>query len=263
VLTKTANNTVVSFIVVIPARLKSTRLPDKPLADIAGKPMVVRVAERAGLSEASAVYVATDDAAIVSACETHGHTARLTRVDHASGTDRIAEVAAQLQLADEAIVVNVQGDEPLIDPKLINAVAASLQRTASAPIATAAHRITTVDDFSNPNVVKVVVDANGLAQYFSRAPIPYPRTSAAGNVISAVPPTARRHIGIYAYRVRFLRQYATLSPAPNEIAEALEQLRALHHGHQIVVIDWDGVAAPGVDTAEDLAQVRAAWPPQA
>jgi len=256
---------VTAFICVIPARLRSTRLPDKPLADIGGKPMIVRVAERAKASAATAVYVAADHAAVEATCRLHNVEVLMTRGDHVSGTDRLAEVVGQLALDDDAVVVNVQGDEPLIDPQLINAVARCLDDAPTAVIATAAHRIHMSGDFFNPNVVKVVCDAGGIAQYFSRAPIPFPRDAAvalaAGGADLALPSGlgAMRHIGIYAYRAGFLRRYAGLAPAPAEQVEALEQLRAMHHGFRIAVLDWQGAVAPGVDTLEDLRRVQAMW----
>ncbi len=245
------------FIAVIPARFASTRLAGKPLADIAGKPMVVRVADQAKKSGAERVVIATDHVEVKAAAEQHGHVALLTRADHAQGTDRIAEVVAQLALADDVIVVNVQGDEPLIDPQLIARVAETLANKPDAAIATAAHVITDADEFFSPNVVKVVCNAAGFAHYFSRAPIPYARDAFAQSksVLPANFP-ALRHIGIYAYRASFLRRYAELSPAPTEQIEALEQLRAIYHGFAIAVHIWDGVLAPGVDTPEDLARVR-------
>jgi 3-deoxy-manno-octulosonate cytidylyltransferase (CMP-KDO synthetase) len=253
-----------SFHVVIPARRHSTRLPDKPLADIGGAPMIVRVAERASRSGATAVHVATDDVEIAAVCRERGFSALMTRVDHVSGTDRIAEAVAQLGLGHDELVVNVQGDEPLIDPSLVREVAHLLATTGAADIATAAHPISAAEDFMSPNVVKVVCDATGLALYFSRAPIPFPRAQALDTDPTAVPPKmlasgARRHVGIYAYRVGFLSQYATLSMAPSEQVESLEQLRAMHHGHRIAVLDWAGTVAPGVDTAEDLRRVRELW----
>ncbi len=247
-----------AFFAVVPARLASTRLPNKPLAEIAGKPMVVRVAERAALSGAAEVIVATDHPDVMAACERHGVRATMTRADHPSGTDRLAEVAQQQGWADEAIVVNVQGDEPLIAPQLIRAVADTLAAKAEAAISTAAHAIADAADFFNPNFVKVTVDAAGYAHYFSRAPIPYARDHfAAGK--DALPQgfPARRHIGIYAYRAGFLHRYSRLSPSANERFEALEQLRAMHHGYRIAVLDWQGEVAPGVDTAADLERVRA------
>lgn len=246
-----------AFIAVIPARMASTRLPGKPLADIAGKPMCVRVAERAQASGAAQVYVATDHADVMAACHAYGVMALLTRADHPQGTDRLAEVVAQLQLSDDVIVVNVQGDEPLIAPALIRKVAATLAERAEAAIATASHLITDAAEFFNPNVVKVVCDAAGYAHYFSRAPIPYARD--AFQLDKSVLPArliAQRHIGIYAYRVAFLKRYAALSPAPTEQWEALEQLRALYHGYRIAVHEWQGEVAPGVDTPDDLARVR-------
>ena len=246
------------FIVVIPARFASTRLPGKPLADIAGKPMVVRVAEQAARSGAAQVWVATDHADVNAACRQHGISVLMTRGDHATGTDRLAEVAAQLQLADDAIVVNVQGDEPLIAPELIHAVAATLAEKSQAAIATAAHAINDAGEFFNPNVVKVVCDVAAYAQYFSRAPIPFARDAfASGRERLPNNFIARRHIGIYAYRAAFLKRYAELLPAPSEQFEALEQLRAMHYGFRIAVHDWHGALAPGVDTPEDLMRVRA------
>lgn len=241
-----------SFTVLIPARLASTRLPNKPLADIAGVPMVVRVAQRVAHSGADRVVVAADSALIVSACQAHGVQAVLTRTDHASGSDRLAEACDLLDLADQAIVVNVQGDEPLIDPALVSAVATLLQNTPQAAISTAAHAIEDVADFHNPNIVKVVCDASGLAHYFSRAPIPYPRDTP-----TQLPnPAPLRHIGIYGYRVGFLRQFPTLVQAPTELAESLEQLRALWHGHRIAVHITEHAPGAGVDTPEDLERVR-------
>jgi 3-deoxy-manno-octulosonate cytidylyltransferase (CMP-KDO synthetase) len=248
----------VSFRVVIPARYASTRLPGKPLADIAGKPMIVRVVEAALASGASEVIVATDDVRVRDAVAAHGHTVTLTRADHPSGTDRIAEVAQQFGWPDDAVVVNVQGDEPLIDPAVITAVAHALENDRAAAMATAAHPITDVTEFMNPNVVKVVTAENGRALYFSRAPIPWHRDGFAtqqdnfpANFI------AHRHIGLYAYRVNFLRQYGALDPSPLEGWEALEQLRALWHGFAIQVITCTRPPSPGVDTQEDLTRVRA------
>lgn len=219
--------------------------------------MVVHVAERALASGASAVYVATDHAGVMAACAAHGVKALMTRADHAQGTGRIAEVVDQLGIADDAIVVNVQGDEPLIAPELIRAVAEVLLAHADAAIATAAHAISNAAEFFNPNVVKVVCDAGGYAQYFSRAPIPYARDAfAEGKELLPGGLPARRHIGVYAYRAGFLRRYASLAAAPAEQYEALEQLRALYHGYRIIVTDWRGALSPGVDTAEDLERVR-------
>lgn len=247
----------IPFRVVVPARYASTRLPGKPLADIAGKPMVVRVVEAALAAQPAGVWVATDDARVASAVAAHGHEAIMTRADHPSGTDRIAEVAQALGWGDDEIVVNVQGDEPLIEPQLIVDVAAALAGDAQAAIATAAHPLADVAEFFNPNVVKVVTDGVGRAAYFSRAPIPWHRDGFAA-VRDALPAgfTPRRHVGIYAYRVSFLRRYGGLNPAPTEQWESLEQLRALWHGYAIRVVDCDRAPAAGVDTPEDLDRVR-------
>lgn len=236
-----------SFTVIIPARYASTRFPGKPLADLAGKPMVVRVAERARQSGAAAVHVATDDERIAVAVRSAGLSVVMTGADHASGTDRLAEAARALRLPDEQIVVNVQGDEPLIAPALIRAVAERLQNEPGASMATACHALHDAAEAASPHVVKVVLDAQGNALYFSRSRIPYPREGEA---------TCYRHAGIYAYRARFLRDFAALEPAPLERAEALEQLRALWHGHRIAVVLSDAEIAPGVDTPDDLAAVR-------
>lgn len=256
------------FTVLIPARMGSSRLPDKPLADIAGQPMVVHVARRAAQSAASRVVVAADDLRIVQACTAHGVQAILTRTDHASGSDRLAEACAQIGLDGDDIVVNVQGDEPLMDPDLINAVAALLPAQRDASMGTAAHAIASLADYTNPNVVKVVLDARGLAQYFSRAPIPFARDHAGiawwqGAAQAATPGTPAlagfaplRHVGIYSYRAGFLRQFPLLAPAPTEAVEALEQLRALWHGHRIAVHLASTAPGAGVDTPEDLERVR-------
>ena len=244
------------YTVLIPARLASTRLPDKPLADIAGRPMVVRVAERARLSNATRVVVAADSAAIVQACREHGVDVVLTRDDHPSGTDRLAEASRLLGLAAQDVVVNVQGDEPLIAPALIDAVAALLEQRPGASMSTAAHRISDVGEFVNPNVVKAVLDAHGMALYFSRAPIPWWRDGFAAGVTQLPVPAPLRHIGIYGYRVAFLQQYPALPLAPIESCEALEQLRALWHGHRIAVHVSDEAPGPGVDTHADLERVR-------
>ena len=251
------------FTVVIPARLASTRLPNKPLADIAGLPMVVRVAQRASLSAARRVVVAADDTRIVNACRAHGVEAILTRTDHVSGSDRLAEACMLMALEDDAIVVNVQGDEPLIDPLLIDAVAALLAQRPDAAMSTAAHAIDTPDDYVNPNVVKAVLDAKGNALYFSRAPIPWWRDGATQGTGAATLPAggALRHIGIYGYRARFVRSFPMLTPAPIELTEALEQLRAMWHGHRIAVFVSDSAPGPGIDTPEDLARVRAVFAP--
>ncbi|VTU27767.1 3-deoxy-manno-octulosonate cytidylyltransferase [Variovorax sp. RA8] len=247
------------YAVLIPARLASTRLPDKPLADIAGVPMVVRVAQRSRQSGAERVVVAADDARIVAACEAHGVEVLLTRTDHASGSDRLAEACIQLGLADDEIVVNVQGDEPLIDPSLIDAVAQTLASHPDAAMSTAAHAIDSLEDFLNPNVVKTVLDARGNALYFSRAPIPWWRDGFAKNGPTGLPasPAPLRHIGIYGYRAGFVRQFPDLPPAPVEATEALEQLRAQWHGYRIAVHVSAHAPGPGIDTPEDLARVRA------
>ena len=259
------------FTVLIPARLASSRLPNKPLADIAGTPMVVRVAQRARQSQALRVVVAADDALILQACQQHGIEAVLTDKHHASGSDRLAQACEQLGLQGDDIVVNVQGDEPLIDPALINAVAGLLATQAQASMGTAAHPIASRDDYLNPNVVKVVLDAQGLAHYFSRAPIPWSRdhsdiawwdtTTPSPVAHSAAGFSPLRHVGIYSYRAGFLRQFPQLPVAPTEAVEALEQLRALWHGHRIAVHIAATAPGPGVDTPEDLAKVRALLAP--
>lgn len=246
------------FVALIPARSASTRLPGKPLADIAGRPMVVHVADRAAASGASRVLVATDSVEIAQAVRNHGYEALLTRADHPTGTDRIAEACTLLGLADDQIVVNVQGDEPLISPALIAAVAARLAADPAAAIATAAHPISDADELFNPNVVKVVCAANGHALYFSRAPMPWARDALAqGERLVAPGLPALRHIGLYAYRTAFLHRFPTLPQGTLERFESLEQLRALEHGHAITVHITEHAPAPGVDTPEDLARVRA------
>lgn len=249
-----------SFWAVIPARLKSTRLPDKPLADIGGRPMVVRVAERAAQSGAERVLVATDHADIVAAVQAAGFEACMTPADCASGTDRLADVAEQFQLPDEAILVNVQGDEPLIDPRLIGAVAAHLHERPHLALATAAHALHEAELVFNPNVVKVVLNRLHEALYFSRAPIPWARDAWAKDR-DALPAglPLYRHIGLYAYRAGFLRRYSGWPQASVEEFEALEQLRALWQGERIGVVISDEAPAAGVDTAEDLHRVRAEW----
>ncbi len=219
--------------------------------------MVVRVAERAALSSASSVVVAADDESIVLACSAHTITALLTRTDHPSGSDRLAEACDLLGLPDDAVVVNVQGDEPLIDPRLIDAVARLLADQPDAAMATAAHVIDTLADFTNPNVVKVVLNAQQQALYFSRAPLPWWRDGFADGITALPHPAPLRHIGIYAYRVGFLRLFPTLPQAPLEVLEALEQLRALWHGHRIAVHIASSAPGPGVDTPHDLERVRA------
>ncbi len=245
------------YTVLIPARLASTRLPNKPLADIAGTPMVVRVAQRALQSAASRVVVAADSDAIVQACRAHGIEAVLTRADHPSGSDRLAQASRLLGLAPQEVVVNVQGDEPLIAPALIDAVAALLDERPEASMSTAAHAIETVAEFANPNVVKVVLDSSGMALYFSRACIPSWRDGPlAGNPAQLPTPAPLRHVGIYGYRVAFLQLFPALPQAPIEVCEALEQLRALWHGHRIAVHVSADAPGPGVDTPADLERVR-------
>lgn len=240
-----------AFKVVIPARYASARLPGKPLLEIAGKPMVIRVAEQAHKSGAESVVIATDFDKIMQVAKENNVEAVMTRVDHISGTDRIAEVAQKLNWNDDDIVVNVQGDEPLIDPQLIQEVALTLAHSRDAVMATACHAIHDEAAMLNPNVVKVVMDTDGNALYFSRSPIPYPRDDAHKQNINA-----HRHIGIYAYRVGFLKQYAELSVTELEQIESLEQLRVLHHGYKIAVTITDHAPATGVDTQEDLEYVR-------
>jgi 3-deoxy-manno-octulosonate cytidylyltransferase (CMP-KDO synthetase) len=249
----------VGFTVLIPARLASTRLPDKPLADIAGRPMVVRVAERALKSAAIRVVVAADSTRIIEACAAHGVEAVRTRADHPSGSDRLAEACELLGLAGQDVVVNVQGDEPLIDPALIDAVAALLEARPGASMSTAAHPIADFSEFTNPNVVKTVLDAQGLALYFSRAPIPWWRDGFAAGSQALPEPRPLRHVGIYGYRAGFLRLFPQLEPAPMEQAEALEQLRAMWHGHRIAVHVTASAPGVGVDTPQDLERVRALW----
>lgn len=243
----------VKFKVVVPARFASTRLPAKPLLNLGGKPMVVRVAERALRSGAEEVWVATDHEDVRAAAAGHGLAVRMTRADHPTGTDRLAEVVELCGWDDDTIVVNVQGDEPLIDPELIAHTAQQLA-LSGADIATVGHPIDDASDFFNPNIVKVVTQANGDAMYFSRAPIPYARDHFAreggGETLPDDYP-AYRHIGLYAYRARFLRAYARLQPSPLEKFEALEQLRALWHGFRISVVISGHLPLPGVDTPED------------
>ena len=243
------------FVVIIPARLASTRLPNKPLADLGGKPMVVRVAERARESGAERIIVATDHPDIAAACAAHGVEVCMTRADHPSGTDRIAEVARTLALAPDAVVVNLQGDEPLIDPALLAACAARIG--LDVPMATCAHPLSDAQDAFNPNVVKVVLDKRGRALYFSRATIPWHRDGFAQDR-AALPPgyVPLRHIGLYAYSNAFLQQYPQLEASPLEAIEALEQLRVLWHGVPIAVHVTAEAPHAGVDTPEDLARVR-------
>lgn len=246
-----------SFKVVIPARYSSVRLPGKPLLEIAGKPMVVHVVERALESGAEQVIVATDHAEIVAAVKSYGYEVMMTREDHVSGTDRIAEVALQMAWPTETIVVNVQGDEPLIAPALIIEVASSLVQHPDAAIATACHPIHDKASMLNPNIVKVIMDHQGHAMYFSRAPIPYARDAFANGHDLPSGMQAYRHIGIYAYRTSFLYAYSHLPPATIEQYEALEQLRALWHGYKISVSITADAPALGVDTEHDLSRARA------
>ena len=265
----------IPFHVVIPARLSSTRLPGKPLLPIAGKPMVVRVAEQAAKSGAQQIWIATDHQSIMAAVHEHGFKACLTHTRHLSGTDRIAEVVQQQQWPDDTIVVNVQGDEPLMPPQLIRAVAQHLHDHPQCAIATACHAIHDEQTMRNPNVVKVVLDKQGNALYFSRAPIPYPRdsfrvlpssegrddcpSSLRGEVRRGELPEGLpvlRHIGIYAYRAGFLRAFGQLAPAAIEKIEALEQLRALYHGYKIGVTISADAPPGGVDTEQDLHAAR-------
>lgn len=245
------------FTVIVPARLASTRLPRKPLADIGGVPMVVRVARAATDSGASRVVVAADCGEIVDACAAHGVDALLTRSDHATGTDRLAEAVERLDLADDTIVVNVQGDEPLMPAAVVRRVAEALAGRADCEVATACHALHDAAEFFSPHVVKVVCDASGRALYFSRAPIPWSRDAFAASrdrLPAGLP--ARRHIGLYAYRAGFLRRFPQLPPAALEQHESLEQLRALAHGVGIAVVELPDALPPGVDTAEDLERVR-------
>jgi 3-deoxy-manno-octulosonate cytidylyltransferase (CMP-KDO synthetase) len=279
------------FFAVIPARFASTRLPGKPLADIHGKPMVARVAERAAASGAAGIWVATDHDGVAAAVRAMGFDAVMTSPDCASGTDRLAEVANTLGWADDVVVVNVQGDEPLIDPALIRATAQALFDHPAASMATVCHRIHDPAEAFNPNVVKVVTDKDGYALYFSRAPIPWARDDWNSSPLSSrspgrpkndLAPTGggsdgfsdpgaqltlhpslpeglpmQRHIGLYAYRVGFLKAYPGLSRPAIELHESLEQLRALWHGYRIMVIESADPIAPGVDTQADLEKVRA------
>ncbi|MBO9685019.1 MAG: 3-deoxy-manno-octulosonate cytidylyltransferase [Mitsuaria chitosanitabida] len=243
------------FHIVIPARLASTRLPNKPLADIGGAPMIVQVARRAATAGAAQVVVATDAEEVRAACEAHGVRALMTRADHPSGSDRLAEAAELLGLADDALVVNVQGDEPLIAPGMISACAELLAGKPQCAMATVAHAIDDDSEFANPNVVKLVTDAQGLALYFSRAPIPWWRDAPGGGA-RVKTDAVLRHVGLYAYRAGFLRRFPTLAVSPLEQIEALEQLRVLWHGERIAVHVSAERPGPGVDTPEDLERVR-------
>lgn len=245
------------FVAVVPARYGSTRLPGKPLADIDGKPMVVRVAERAAASGAEQVCVATDHDGVAEAVSAHGLQVCMTSPDCASGTDRLAEVAARMNWSDDRVVVNVQGDEPLIDPALIRATAMLLHERPEAAMATVCHPLHELVEVTNPNVVKVVLDGRGMALYFSRAPIPWARDAwAAGALALPEGLPVYRHVGLYAYRAGFLRAYPTLSRPAIETFESLEQLRAMYHGYRIAVKVIDQPMPPGVDTEADLEMVR-------
>jgi 3-deoxy-manno-octulosonate cytidylyltransferase (CMP-KDO synthetase) len=246
-----------TFHVLIPARLASTRLPGKPLADIGGLPMIVRVARRAAQSSARSVTVAADHASIVAACEANGIAAVLTGAHHSSGSERLAEAARTLGFAAADIIVNVQGDEPMIDPALIDACADLLERRADCVMSTAAHAIHSSTDFTNPNIVKVVLDAGAAALYFSRAPIPWPRDGSGAPDPTSAGVAPLRHVGIYAYRAAFLQQYPQLAPSPLEAVEQLEQLRVLWHGERIAVYVSEGEPGLGIDTPEDLEAARA------
>ncbi|HEX7441332.1 MAG TPA: 3-deoxy-manno-octulosonate cytidylyltransferase [Caldimonas sp.] len=246
-----------SFDVLIPARMASSRLPGKPLADIGGLPMVVRVAQRAALSSARRVVVAADHADIVNACAAHGIAAVLTRDTHASGSDRLAEACVLLGLDGDETIVNVQGDEPFIDPVLIVACADLLARRPDCVMSTAAHPVASADEFDDPNVVKVVLDQAGRALYFSRAPIPFQRGRAAAGGNGMRASTALRHVGLYAYRAGFLRSFPALPASPLEQIESLEQLRVLWHGERIAVHVSASAPGIGIDTPEDLARARA------
>ncbi len=252
-----------SFTVIIPARYDSSRLPGKPLADINGKPMIQHVYERAMLSEAAEVIVATDNEKIRVTCEAFGAKVCMTSASHISGTDRLQEVVKQLGFYSDDIVVNVQGDEPLIPPRVINQVAHNLVAEAEASISTLCEKIESIEDFLNPNVVKVTADHRGLAIYFSRAPIPWPRDAFNGKDVRGVSVDSLpegmnfyRHIGIYGYRVKLLNDFVTWSPSPQEKIECLEQLRAMWHGAKIHVALADETVPPGVDTEDDLIAMR-------
>ncbi|MDI9330126.1 MAG: 3-deoxy-manno-octulosonate cytidylyltransferase [Alphaproteobacteria bacterium] len=244
------------FVALIPARRASSRLPDKALLDIAGIPMVVRVARQAQQSQARQVVVATDDSDIASVCRQHGVDCVMTDVNHPSGSDRLAQACTLLNLANDDIVVNVQGDEPLISPDLINRVALTLLQRPDCAMSTAAHPIHDPAEFLNPNVVKTVLDARGTALYFSRAPIAWWRDGFAQGVQQLPKPAPLRHLGLYAYRCQFLKQFPSLPVAPCETLEALEQLRVLWHGHRIAVHVTHDSPSPGVDTPQDLERVR-------
>jgi len=253
----TIDSRVNDFVVVIPARFASTRLPGKPLLDIAGKPMIQRVYEQAKKSQGRQVVIATDDERIAAVAKKMGADVCMTRADHVSGTDRLQEVAQQMQWPDKTIVVNVQGDEPLIPPAVIDQVAENLFRATQASVATLCEAITDVSEFMDPNAVKVVFDQQGYALYFSRAPIPWPRDAFKNSrdVLPSQHP-AFRHIGIYAYRAAFLHQFVQWPPALLEQTESLEQLRAMAHGVRIHVQEACAVVPGGVDTDADVARIK-------
>jgi 3-deoxy-manno-octulosonate cytidylyltransferase (CMP-KDO synthetase) len=257
-----------AFHIIIPARMASTRLPGKMLADLGGAPLVIRTAQQAAKTRAHSITIAADDAAIASAATQYGVDCVMTDRAHPTGTDRLSQAAALMGLPDDAIVVNVQGDEPLIDPAIIAAVAQTLHDQPECAMATAAHPIHAPADIFNPNVVKVVCNAANQAMYFSRAPIPFARDSTQQNEAGLMQPAyfegvaapaVLRHIGIYAYRVSFLHAFPQLAASPLEGVESLEQLRALWHGHRIAVLPWAGALEAGVDTDADLQRVRTAF----
>ncbi|RZS57047.1 3-deoxy-manno-octulosonate cytidylyltransferase [Sphaerotilus mobilis] len=250
------NTPIPAYTVLVPARLASTRLPRKPLADIAGLPMVVRVAQRCLRSRASQVVVATDSDEVRQACQSHGVRVLMTRADHPTGSDRLAEACEQLGLDGRDIVVNVQGDEPLIDTALIDACARLLADRGDCVMSTAAHEIDDIAEYGNPNVVKVVTDAAGRALYFSRAPLPWWRDGSASGTLALPQPAPLRHIGIYGYSAGFLRRFPSLPVSPLEQIESLEQLRVLWHGERIAVHVSAQRPGPGIDTPEDLERVR-------
>ena len=246
-----------SFIAIIPARLASTRLPNKPLADIMGKPMIVRTAEQVQKTNAKAIYIATDSTEVSDAVQPYGFTSLLTQANHPTGTDRLSEAVELLDLNDSEIIVNIQGDEPLIRPELIEAVANQLHQQPNAAIATIATPYTSDEAFFDPNSVKVVCGLSGQALYFSRAPIPWARDAIQqqpNRIAKGLSPL--HHIGIYAYRVSFLRQFPNLPRGPLEMFESLEQLRALENGYAISVYVTPNAPALGVDTLMDLDKVR-------
>ncbi len=258
------------FHIIIPARLSSSRLPHKILADLGGIPLIVRTAQQASKANAVSLTIAVDNLQVADIVQQYGFNYILTDVKHLTGTDRLAQAVAVLNLPDEAIIVNVQADEPLIDPELIHSVANTLYQQTNCAIATAAHPLTAdnIIDIFNPNAVKVVCNKTSEALYFSRAPIPFTRDAISQsdvglmlpNYYSNIPhqplPTVFRHIGIYAYRAGFLRQYPNLSESPLETAEKLEQLRALWHGYRIAVLPWTKPVVAGIDTESDLDRVR-------